>query len=104
MRPIQPAEFRLNGDGVECQHVGDHACRRIRIPARWLPRLSVQLVLVELIEAALDHAPHRFGQIALHAFHRFTERAALAQVPHQVGHEERIAFGAAVNELRPVPA
>ena len=60
----------------------------------------------QLTDFSRDHAPHRLGEIAQRALGRprqppgvavFDDTARVAQVPHEVGHEQWTAIGLAVN-------
>lgn len=106
---LEAIERVLDCRFVEPQHLRDHR----RVEVRALNRRCRQqrpIVLAERPELALDHAPHRLGQLALERLQARGEharpvvaagdRAAALQIAEQVDEEQRMPFGPLVDQLQ----
>ena len=105
---VQHLQPLLHLRGVQGQDLGDH--RRVELLALHAGRQEqAALVVGELVDQALDHAPHRLRQFAAQVGDRLGQHPAapfigqdvpVAQVLQQVNQEERIAFGLGMDQGR----
>ena len=103
---VERGEPVLDVGRVEREHVADdHGVELVALHARHREQAAIQLF--EPVDLAADRSLDRLGQLARDVRGRVRqvpapavpdEIAAIAQVPHQVHHEERVPLGLLVNQ------